>query len=296
MRRLIALALTLAGIALLVTTPSHSQAATAPTRLTIVTEGAAKGPAVLMLPGLASSRSVFDTEARILAPMYRLYRVQLNGFGGQPAGPNASGPILSPVVEELHQYIVANHLHPAVIGHSMGGLLGLMLADAHPEDVQKLLIVDSLPFYALVFNQKATVATMRPQAQMIHDQMLHMPDAEFIASVPSQMAYMVNDPEGRKAASASALSSDRATFANAMQEDMTTDIRARLASIKTPSTLLYPFDAAAVGNDTTSVDNVYKTAYATMPNLTTHRIENSRHFIMYDQPAAFDAQVQTFLK
>ena len=33
-----------------------------------------------------------------------------------------------------------------------------------------------------------------------------------------------------------------------------------------------------------------------MPNLTIHRIDDSRHFIMFDQPAAFDKEVQTFLK
>jgi pimeloyl-ACP methyl ester carboxylesterase len=33
-----------------------------------------------------------------------------------------------------------------------------------------------------------------------------------------------------------------------------------------------------------------------MPNLKIHRIDDSRHFIMYDQPAAFDKAVQAFLK
>ena len=33
-----------------------------------------------------------------------------------------------------------------------------------------------------------------------------------------------------------------------------------------------------------------------MPNIHILRIDDSRHFIMYDQPAAFDKAVQTFLK
>src|ERR1039458_6819670 len=41
-----------------------------PTRFTVVTEGAAGGPAVLLLPGLSSSRAVFDAEAALLTPSY----------------------------------------------------------------------------------------------------------------------------------------------------------------------------------------------------------------------------------
>jgi pimeloyl-ACP methyl ester carboxylesterase len=85
-------------------------------------------------------------------------------------------------------------------------------------------------------------------------------------------------------------------MAQAMFEDLTTDLRPVLATIKTPATLLYPYDAKAVGPDSSKVDAVYSSAYSTMPNLTIHRIDASRHFIMYDQPAAFDAAVQTFLK
>ena len=80
-----------------------------------------------------------------------------------------------------------------------------------------------------------------------------------------------------------------------MYEDLTTDLRPRLASIKTPATLLYPYDAS-LAPDPAKVDAVYTNAYSTMPNLKVHRIDNSRHFIMYDQPAAFDSAVQTFLK
>ena len=290
-------AMTLAAVALMLGAIALTASAqtTGPTRFTVVTEGAANGPALLLLPGLTSSRAVFDAEAKILAPTYRLYRVQINGFSGQPAGPNASGPLLHPVVEELHQYIVANKLHPAVIGHSLGGLLGLMLADAHPEDVQKLLIVDSLPFYALVFSPSATVDEVKPQAVMMRDQVIAASPDAYAAQAAQTASYLVLDPDARKLVAASSIASDRTVMADAMYEDLTTDLRPRLANIKTPTTLLYPYDAA-VAPDASKIDTVYTGAYASMPNVKIHRIDHSRHFIMYDQPAAFDAAVQTFLK
>jgi pimeloyl-ACP methyl ester carboxylesterase len=268
-----------------------------PTRFTVTVQGqeAGKAPDVLLIPGLASSREVYAAEAKILAPNYRLHLVQVDGFAGLPAGPNASGPMLPAIVEELHQYIVANHIHPAVIGHSLGGLLTMMLADKHPEDVAKVLIVDTLPFYGLIFNPDATVEMVQPQAQAMAGQILSMPDDQFAAMQPMMVTAMVKSPDGAKAVAASSIASDRTVFVHAMLEDLSTDIRPDLPSIKTPATLLYPVDPATM-KDIPKVTALYTSAYATMPNMKLVRIDDSRHFIMYDQPAAFDAAVQAFLK
>ncbi|HWW96701.1 MAG TPA: alpha/beta hydrolase [Edaphobacter sp.] len=297
--RLITVLFLLAGI-LLLRKPVFGQAITAaPTRFSVVIQGVApgKGPDVILIPGLSSSRDVYSAEAKLLTANYRLHLIQIAGFAGDPAGPNATGPILAPVVEQLHQYIVANKLqHPAIVGHSLGGLLGLMLADTHPEDVGKLLIVDSLPFYALVFAPEATVDTVTPQAVAMRDQMLAASPDIFAAIVNQTAGALVLNPEARKLVAANSIASDRTVMTNAMYEDLVTDLRPRLAAIKTPTTLLYPFDASAVGPDSTKIDTVYTSVYSTMPNLNIHRIDDSRHFIMYDQPAAFDKAVQLFLK
>lgn len=263
-----------------------------PTRFTVVVEGA--GPDVVLLPGLSSSREVFDAEAKLLAGSYRLHRVQINGFAGAPAGPNAEGPILPGTVDELHQYIVTSRIHPAVIGHSLGGLLALMLADKHPEDVRAMMIVDALPFYGIVFSKDATVEMLKPQAQAITDKMLAMTPEEFAAVMPMMVGAMVKSPEGVKAVTASSLASDRRVYAHAMVEDMGTDVRPDLASIKTPAVLLYPVDPERQKEET--VTALYTGAYGTMPNMKLVKVMDSRHFIMYDQPGIFDEQVKAFLK
>jgi pimeloyl-ACP methyl ester carboxylesterase len=295
--RLAALLFFLAGV-LLLQKPIFSQTITAaPTRFSVVIEGVApgKGPDVLLIPGLASSRDVYAAEAKLLITNYRLHLIQIAGFAGEPAGPNATGPILGPVVEQLHQYIVVNHLQPVpVVAHSMGGLLALMLANAHPADVSKLLIIDTLPFYGLVFSPEATVENVAPQAKAMHDQFIAMPNDQFAASQPLFTSRLVKDPEGQRQISASSITSDRTVFANAMLEDLATDLRPQLAAIKTPMTLLYPYETAE--GSTSEVAALYTNAYATKPNLQIIRIDDSRHFIMYDQPAAFDKAVQTFLK
>src|SRR5580704_11608041 len=138
-RLLFTVLLFLAGVLLLIhplraqTPPKPGNPAPAQmlTHITVIDAGTAGKPDVVLIPGMASSRAVWDAEVKLLAPNYRLHLVQVNGFGGVPAGGNATGAILPGVVEDLHVYIEAQPMHPAVIGHSMGGLLALMLADKY---------------------------------------------------------------------------------------------------------------------------------------------------------------------
>ena len=297
--RFITIILFLAGLMLLRRPVFGQGIAAAPTRFSVVVEGVAsgKGTDVILIPGLSSSRDVFAAEAKLLTANYCLHLIQIAGFAGDPAGPNATGPILAPVVEQLHQYIIDNKLqHPAIIGHSLGGLLALMLAQTHPEDASKLLIVDSLPFYALVFAPEATVDVVKPQAAVMRDQIIGAEPDVYAAMAIQTSAILVLNPDARKLVAANSIASDRRVMADAVYEDLTTDLRPQLAAIKTPTTLLYPFDSAAAGPDSTKIDTIYTSAYSTMPNLKIHRINASRHFIMYDQPAAFDKAVQAFLK
>jgi len=303
-RLMFTLMLFLAGVLLLIHPLRAQTAAAKPapalTHITIVDAGTAGKPDVVLIPGMASSRAVWDAEAKLLAPNYRLHLVQLDGFGGAPAGGNAvvagaTSAILPGVVEDLHRYITAVGMHPAMVGHSMGGLIALMLADKYPADVRKMIIVDTLPFYGMVFDPNATVDSISPQGKVIHDQLLAMPDDQFAMMIPVQTASLVMSDDGKKQIAAMSIASDRAVFANSMLEDLETDLRPEMAKIKTPTLLLYPRDAS-VAPDPTGIDAVYQGAYKSMPNVTLLRIDDSRHFIMYDQPAKMNAAMESFLK
>jgi pimeloyl-ACP methyl ester carboxylesterase len=299
------MALVVAGVVLLMG-PVHAQtpvakgatgsAAFVPTRFTVVDEGTVGKPDVVLIPGLASSRAVWDAEAKLLAPNYRLHLVQVDGFAGAPAGPNAAGLILPPVVEELHRYIEAGGMHPVVIGHSLGGLWTLMLADKYPADVRKMVIVDTLPYYAVLFNPAATVETVKPMADAMKQQIIAAPADQYAAMQPMMAAQMVNDKEGQKLVAAASIATDRAVMAEALYEDLQTDMRRDVATIKTPTLLLYEYDATSTMPDPAVYEAAIKGAYKTMPNVRLVRVDGSKHFIMYDQPAKLDAALEGFLK
>jgi pimeloyl-ACP methyl ester carboxylesterase len=267
-----------------------------PTRFTVVDEGTVGKPDVVLIPGLASSRTVWDAEAKLLAPNYRLHLVQVDGFAGAPAGPNATGVILPAVVEELHQYITSRGMHPVVVGHSLGGLWALMLADKYPADVQKMVIVDTLPYYAVLFNPAATVETVTPMAVQMKAQIIAVPADQFAAMQSGMATSMSNTAEGQKAEAASASSTDRAVLAEALYEDLLTDLRGDVGKIKTPTLVMYEHDTTLTQPDAATYEATVKAAYKPMPNVTLVQMDGARHFIMYDQPAKFDAALEGFLK
>ena len=49
----------------------------------------------------------------------------------------------------------------------MGGLATLMFAKAHPGEVDQAMVVDSLPFFAVLMDPSATAATVKPAAEMM---------------------------------------------------------------------------------------------------------------------------------
>lgn len=273
--------------------PSHAEAPI--DRISVTVSG--QGPDVVLIPGLASSGHVWDGLVAVLAPHYRVHVVQVAGFAGAPAGSNASGPVVPPVIEALHEYIAAKHLKaPAVIGHSLGGLMAMKLAIDHPTDVGRLMIVDALPFYGMLMGPDATVASVTPMAQAMRAKIAGGTQASYAASEPMVMKRLVkSDGPAAQAASAAAAASDKDVVAQAMLDDMSTDVRPDLVKITQPVTMLYPWDAAT-GAPQAAFDRLYTTAFAPLRQAKVHRIDGSFHFIMIDQPAAFETAVKDFLK
>ncbi|WP_284054703.1 alpha/beta hydrolase [Stakelama marina] len=201
-----------------------------------------KGDPVVLIPGLSSPRAVWDVVAPGIAKGHKLYLVQVNGFaGGDPRG-NLDPGILDGIVADLHEYIARNKIEgAAVVGHSMGGLVALMLAKAYPDDAGKLMIVDSLPYVGDIFMPGATVAQVEPQARAMRDQQkASYGKPADAANVKATAMGLALKPSSQSTVAQWFEAADPRVSAQAMYEDMTTDLRPDMASIDTPITLVYP--------------------------------------------------------
>ena len=270
--------------------PARSQAAFASDRIAVTVRGS--GPDVILIPGLGSAPRVWAGTVAA-APGYRYHPVQVKGFAGVPAEANATGPVAA----EIARYVRARCLkRPAVVGHSMGGTIGMMLAARNPDAVGKLMVVDMTPFMGPFFGQpNGTVETLRPIAEQIRSELSGPPTPQGQAMLARTIDGMINTAAERPAVIADSRRSDRPATGNSYYELVTTDLRPELRAIRVPTTVLYVRPAAVPITDA-QVDATYRAMYANLTQATLTQIPDSAHFIMFDQPARFRQELKAFLE
>lgn len=272
----------------------HAHGVFASDRVTITTTGA--GPDVILIPGLTSNPRIWQGTVAAF-PNYRFHLVQVHGFSGTPAGANADGPVAAPVAAEIARYIEEQHLRkPAVIGHSMGGTIAMMIAARHPDAVSRTMVVDMMPFMGAMFGPPgATAESVRPVADQLRTAFLQdAPEAQRRAMAEQTIAAMMSTESERAAAVNDSMTSDRRTNANAFHELIVTDLRPELSKIKGPVTVLYVQPMGAPLTEA-QLDTYYQLSYAAIPGAVVKRIPNARHFIMFDNKPAFEAEVRAFM-
>jgi pimeloyl-ACP methyl ester carboxylesterase len=261
--------------------PATAAAAPAfvPTRFTVEVVGS--GPDVILIPGLTASKEVWRGAVAAVAG-YRYHLVQVAGFAGAPARANARGPVVAPLAEEIARYIEANRLRrPAIVGHSMGGTLALMLAARHPELVGRAMVVDMLPQPAELLGTSAeNIRGLADLLQGVSDTGLGQ------SLIDSAVRMFGNDAPVN-------VRSDRDVVARAAHELALTDLSPELPRIRAPLTVVY---ASPVDSLAATADGVYRRAYAGDPAARLVRIDGSGHMIMADQPTRFAEELRRFLK
>lgn len=259
-------------------------------------EASGKGSPVVLIPGLSTPRAVWDGIAPKLAKDHRVLLVQVDGFGGDDPGANLQPGVLDGIVADLHAYVSQQKLgRVEVIGHSMGGLATLMYAQAHPEDVSRVMIVDALPFFSVLADPAATADSMRPAAEMMRTKVASAYGKPADpAVVEANVQSLALKPASLVRMRTWAAAADARVTGEALYEDLTTDLRPQLGKIETPVTVIVPWSKAKFGEELTIA--FYKHQYDGLANAKFVGIGEAGHFVMLDQPEAFAAAVSDFVK
>lgn len=250
-----------------------------PTRFSVQVRG--DGPDVILIPGLTSGRAVWNGTVAAL-PGYRYHLVQVSGFAGEPARGNARGAVVAPLADEIARYISERGLErPAIVGHSMGGTLAMMIGARNPDLAGRIMVVDMLPQPAHLFGGSA--ADLGPLAGRLRE-MIATPGGRRLfagfmtAFSPPDSANARSDPDvvGRTLNDLAAL-----------------DLAPQLARIRAPLTVVY---ASPDPRARAAVDRSFADAYAPARGRRLVRIDGSGHMVMLDQPARFQAALREFLR
>ena len=272
----------------------HQHAAFASDRIHVAVEG--QGPDVIFIPGLSSSPAVWQGAVDHLNGAYRVHRIHVQGFAGAPAEGNATGPVAAPVAEEIARYIREQGLtKPAVVGHSMGGTMGMMLAARHPDLVGKLMVVDMIPFMGAMFGPPGTTAeSVVPVADQVFTAQSTSPREQYLTQARAAVTGMIRTEAARPGPLNDVETSDQQVSAAAFRELIVTDLRPELSKITAPVEVLYvKFNDPRMTDAIT--DAIYQMSFATLPGAKLKRIDDSAHFIMLDQPQAFYGDLDAFL-
>jgi len=268
-------------------TPFHSR------RITVTTRG--RGPDVLLIPGLASTAEVWRGVADRLAGRRRLHLVSVRGFGDLPAGANASGAVMAAVAAEVRRYIAEQDLQrPALVGHSMGGQVGLRVAADAGGRIGRVMAVDSSPFFPALISPQATVGDVEPIAQLAY-QAIHFLGDEALRARGRQIGLELGGATDAVFGAMGWQGGDRRVLAQSLYEVMTVDLRRRLPDITAPVTVVYGWSADG-SSPRSRTDRLFRGAYARLRIPAAFvPIEGAEHMVMIDQPTRFQAAVDRFL-
>ena len=104
-----------------------------------------KGPALILIPGLASGPWVWADTTERLRGKYSIYLLTLPGFDGRKPVPGATLESLS---RDLATLIESRKIRkPVLVGHSLGGTLSLAFATEHSALIAGVVAVDGLPVF-----------------------------------------------------------------------------------------------------------------------------------------------------
>jgi pimeloyl-ACP methyl ester carboxylesterase len=250
------------------------------------------GRPFLMIPGMSSDMEVWEDAAHRYGVQFQVHRFTLAGFGGKaPVG----GPFIEHNVAALKAYIERNDLHNAIVmGHSVGGIIALKLAAEEPDRIANVIVVDILPFLggaALGAGDGAQAATITERYKA---QMQATPAATFIAQQKAQLSTQVSAPDKIDMLDRWLSASDAATIIDATCELYAQDFRPVFTAVKARALVIYAW-SPATNLDVRTLDAVYKDQYGGLSGVGLKRIDDSRHFVMFDQRDAFFRAVDDFL-
>jgi pimeloyl-ACP methyl ester carboxylesterase len=253
--------------------------------------------ALVLIPGLACGPWVWRETIVKFSPRATIYAITLPGFDGRAATDRKE--LFASFAKDFWAMLADKDIkNPVVIGHSLGGTLAIALAEEHPERLAGIVAVDGLPVFptlafataeqrAAAASQFANVFASLDASKKLANQEQYMRD---IGTIRSELVEPAAQCEAR---------SDMKAVAAWIQEDLSGDLRPQLARIVIPFLEVMPYNPAdakpPMNYSQEQTLGFYRSLVAGAPRVSVMGIAPSRHFVMLDQPAAFEKEIEDFL-
>ncbi len=239
-----------------------------------------RGPAVVFLHGLGSSRTVWLPTAKKLLGAHRVVMMDLPGHGDSPLPDPFS---LDVAAEAIAQALASQKAESTVVvGQGVGGVLALMVASGHPERMRGLVVID---------------ATLKPE-NPVPDQMqrfyLQAMDEHYDEMLKGMYTRMGRDSAQGVILHAQAAQVPSATMKAYLRELLHLDATKALKSLKTP--LLVIGSEKRWPAEKGWAEIAKQTGYEGVDSSATRRIPNCGPLIASEQPDSLAAVLAAFTR
>jgi pimeloyl-ACP methyl ester carboxylesterase len=247
------------------------------------------GPSLVLVHGVATSRSVWRHVVPDLAKRHRVVTLDLPGFGASP--PTGRGFVLEEVADALADGLAGVPRPFDLLGNSLGGAVSLVMAERRPELVRRLILAapagmvpHRAPVPAVAGGVTPVLVTARRYAGP--------PLARSALARRLLIGNIVADPVGTPAGEARTLmraSAGSKRIGAAIATVAAVDLRPRLARLDVPLAFLWGVR-----------DRVFPIAIlpglrSLVPDARAEVIARAGHVPQIDRPADFVAAVERLI-
>jgi 3-oxoadipate enol-lactonase len=228
---------------------------------------------VVLIHGLGCNWRHWSRQIGWLAHARRVVAVDMRGGAGRTRCSRPNWTTADMAADAFAVVAALGLRRPAVVGISMGGTIALQYALDHPDDISRLVIVDSLPGISpeMAPAEDAALAFIdtHTMAQIAEERIPHAftPDAD-----PAIVKWIVQ----------MIASGDIQEYRQTARATWNFDVRTRLKEIAVPTTVIHgekdPTVPVAIGQAMAEA----------IPNATLHVLKGQGHFPHLEAPAVFD--------
>jgi pimeloyl-ACP methyl ester carboxylesterase len=254
-----------------------------------------KGKPIILIHGMACSSAVWDELVDKHQANYQFHLVNIKGFGNGAFV--KKDHYLASVRDEVVAYIQQSNLHkPVLMGHSMGGFLGLWIAATQPDLLQKVISVDGVPYFPVLQMPGITPELAKQITAQFQESMSRQTPAQTEQNQRMMLASMIATESKIEKVYQMGARSNSDIIGQAFAEMYTTDLRPLMTQIKIPVLVFGSWAAYKAYSTEDQVKANYQDQLKDIKNVQFALAKNAYHFVFYDEPEWFNQQMVSFLQ
>jgi pimeloyl-ACP methyl ester carboxylesterase len=253
---------------------------------------------IIFIHGLGSYLPAWDRNVKDLSQSYRCIAIDLPGYGkSSKQAHSGKMSFYAEILKELVQELNLGKVYLA--GHSMGGQISMTTHLLYPELVQGLILVDPAGFEAFTKGQKQwfrdimTVDGVRlTTAEAIQSNL-----ASNFYRLPKEAEFMITDRMAMRS------SSDFNAYCYAVVQSVSgmvnEPVLPYLSDIKCPTLILFGENDNLIPNRYLNPGRTLDIAKSGAEKINGSKlvmVPKAGHFMMFEKPEVFNAEVKSFLQ